>query len=68
MLVREPTNPYDHNAVRAVNQSGEQVGHIERRVAAQLSPSMAIDPLVRVEGLVLHGANNIYKIPIRLEL
>ncbi|PKU75436.1 Putative SWI/SNF-related matrix-associated actin-dependent regulator of chromatin subfamily A member 3-like 1 [Dendrobium catenatum] len=35
-LVREPLNPYDPNAMKVLNSSAVQVGHIERTVAAVL--------------------------------
>ena len=48
-LQREPSNPYDSNAVRVLNVHGEQVGHIKREQAAALAK--VIDgKLGRVEG------------------
>ena len=38
MLVREPFNPYDQNAIRVNNMSGVQVGHIKREQAETLAP------------------------------
>jgi len=37
-LVREPNNPYDHFAIRVENLRGDKVGHINRHLAAVLSP------------------------------
>ncbi|KAL0736557.1 hypothetical protein Bca4012_012767 [Brassica carinata] len=37
-LIREPSNLYDENAIRVLNTRSVQVGHIERAVAAVLSP------------------------------
>jgi len=39
-LVREPRNPYDHNAVRVDNLRGEKVGHIKGTQARFLAPVM----------------------------
>lgn len=39
-LQREPTNQYDANAIRVVNVSGVQIGHIPRTVASKLAPFM----------------------------
>ena len=48
-IQREPSNPYDSNAVRVLNVHGEQVGHIKREQAAALAK--VIDgKLGRVEG------------------
>ncbi len=38
-LVRDPGNPYDSNAVR-VDVDGEHLGHIDRRTAERLAPSL----------------------------
>jgi len=35
-LRREPDNPYDTNAICVVRQSGEQIGYINRKLAADL--------------------------------
>lgn len=40
LLVREPNNPYDRNAIQVKNVMGDQVGHIGRNVAAKLAPYM----------------------------
>lgn len=39
-LNREPTNPYDRNAIRVDNVMGVQIGHIGRAVAAKLAKYM----------------------------
>ena len=49
VLRREPTNPYDHNAIRVERLSGEQIGYIDRCMAASLAP--ALDAF----GEVVHG-------------
>ena len=40
MAAREPSNPYDRNAIRITNVQGNQIGHIPRQVAAKLAPYM----------------------------
>ncbi|KAJ1405240.1 Zinc finger, RING-type [Sesbania bispinosa] len=50
-LVREPLNPHDPNAIKVFNTRTEQVGHIERSVAAVLSPLIDSE-LITVEGIV----------------
>jgi HIRAN domain len=39
-LTRDPTNPYDANAIRVYRGNGEQLGYLDRHVAAQLAPDM----------------------------
>eukprot|EP00808_Paulinella_micropora_P010773 g2108.t1 len=53
-LVREPQNSYDANAV----------GHISRDTALYLAPVM--DSEIRVEGTILNGSNNVYRMPVDL--
>jgi single-stranded-DNA-specific exonuclease len=38
LLKREPTNPYDHNAVRVERPNGQQIGYINRYLAATIAP------------------------------
>jgi hypothetical protein len=38
LLKREPFNPYDHNAISVERQNGEQIGYINRYLAATLAP------------------------------
>ena len=37
ILRREPTNPYDTNAIRVERQSGEQIGYIDKYKASSLA-------------------------------
>ena len=39
-LVRDRNNAYDSNAIKVVNEYGDQIGFISRDVAAQLAPRM----------------------------
>jgi hypothetical protein len=36
LLRREPTNPYDHNAIRVERKKGQQIGYLNRFLAANL--------------------------------
>lgn len=63
---REPSNPYDSNAIRIDNVLREQIGHIGRQVAAKLAPLMDSGSLL-VEG-ALTGAKVFYDCPIGLRL
>jgi single-stranded-DNA-specific exonuclease len=38
LLKREPTNPYDHNAIRVECQNGLQIGYLNRHLAATAAP------------------------------
>ena len=40
VLRREPMNPYDHNAIRVERLNGEQIGYINRYLAASLAPTL----------------------------
>jgi SWI/SNF-related matrix-associated actin-dependent regulator of chromatin subfamily A3 len=40
MVKREPTNPYDRNAIRVNNVMGMQIGHIPKTMAAKLAKYM----------------------------
>jgi SWI/SNF-related matrix-associated actin-dependent regulator of chromatin subfamily A3 len=40
MVRREPSNPYDSNAIRVNNVQGNQIGHIPRHIASQLAKYM----------------------------
>jgi hypothetical protein len=38
LLKREPTNPYDHNAIRVERLNGQQIGYLNRYLAATIAP------------------------------
>ena len=63
---REPSNPYDPNAIRIDNVQRDQIGHIGRNVAAKLAPLMDSGSLL-VEG-ALTGHKDYYECPIGLKL
>ncbi|KAI0675019.1 SNF2 family N-terminal domain-containing protein [Trametes maxima] len=54
LLVRQPHNQYDRNAIQVKNIGGTQVGHIPRTVASKLAPLMDAG-LVTVEGIMHEG-------------
>ncbi|XP_050233728.1 putative SWI/SNF-related matrix-associated actin-dependent regulator of chromatin subfamily A member 3-like 1 [Mercurialis annua] len=68
-LVRESTNPYDHNAIRVLNTRTVQVGHIERSVASVLSP-LIDSRKITVEGIVANSRStlNKFKIPCQVHV
>jgi len=37
-LEPEPDNPYDHNAIRVCRSNGEQIGYLNRNLAAKIIP------------------------------
>jgi len=43
ILRREPTNPYDRNAIRVERLNGEQIGYINRYLAAELAEHFDVD-------------------------
>ncbi|KAG9157481.1 hypothetical protein Leryth_010319 [Lithospermum erythrorhizon] len=68
-LIREPINSYDPNAIRVVNIRDEQVGHIERRVAAVLAPLIDSDSIV-VRGIAkpAPGKRNVFRLPCEVHV
>ncbi|XP_010514866.2 PREDICTED: putative SWI/SNF-related matrix-associated actin-dependent regulator of chromatin subfamily A member 3-like 1 [Camelina sativa] len=68
-LVREPLNQYDKNAIRVLNTRSVQVGHIERAVAAVLSPLLDSHMIV-AEGIVpnTRSNSNRFKIPCQIHV
>uniref|UniRef100_A0A670YCJ5 Helicase like transcription factor n=1 Tax=Pseudonaja textilis TaxID=8673 RepID=A0A670YCJ5_PSETE len=64
-LQREPNNPYDKNAIKVNNMNGDQVGHIKKELAACLAYIMD-NKLAVVEGVVPHGADNAFTMPVQL--
>ena len=54
-------NPYDFNAIRVENVFGQKIGHIERDVAALLSPLLDAKACA-AEGYVSNGAKNRYQV------
>ncbi|CAI5494924.1 unnamed protein product [Closterium sp. Naga37s-1] len=50
-LIREPNNAHDRNAIRVDNIRGQEVGHVEAKMACHLAPLVDAG-LVAIEGLV----------------
>ncbi|KAI1622935.1 SNF2 family N-terminal domain-containing protein [Exophiala viscosa] len=63
---REPSNPYDSNAIRIDNVLRDQIGHLSRQVAAKLAPLIDSGQLL-VEG-ALTGPKSYYECPIGLKI
>lgn len=68
-LVREPLNPHDQNAIKVLNTRSLQVGHIERLVAAVISPLIDSHKII-VEGIVPNSRSrgNKYRIPCQIHI
>ncbi|CAK5281753.1 unnamed protein product [Mycena citricolor] len=72
LLLREPTNQYDSNAIRAVNIGGQQVGHMPKNVAMKLALLLDMN-LITVEGVMLQGnltatSRKIYVLDINVKI
>jgi SWI/SNF-related matrix-associated actin-dependent regulator of chromatin subfamily A3 len=67
-LVREPSNPYDRNAIRVDNMRGEKVGHIKRELAAVLSPIMVSHGDRLKVDATIPGPGNQFELPLTLHL
>ncbi|KDR75774.1 hypothetical protein GALMADRAFT_248461 [Galerina marginata CBS 339.88] len=70
VLVREPQNPYDRNAIQVKNISRVQVGHLPRNVASKLSPLLD-RRVVTVEGVINDGnlgGSRAYTLSITLKI
>lgn len=44
LLKREPSNPYDPNAIRVERSNGQQIGYLNRHLAATLAPFFDANP------------------------
>lgn len=68
ILVREPQNPYDRNAIRVDNMHGDKVGHIKATSAKYLAPIIdnATRLHVRIEGTIPRKGGA-YGLPLSLE-
>jgi single-stranded-DNA-specific exonuclease len=40
VLRREPTNPYDINAIQVLSQAGQLIGFVPRALASRIAPSL----------------------------
>ncbi|CAI7783833.1 unnamed protein product [Closterium sp. NIES-54] len=64
-LIREPNNAHDRNAIRVDNIRGQEVGHVEAKMACHLAPLVDAG-LVAIEGLVTRGTRNKYQMPCHM--
>ena len=65
--IREPNNPYDRNAIRVDNLTGDKVGHISRDEATWLSKVMDGSNLVRIEMMVTQPSGT-FNLPIQIRI
>ncbi|KAK1831796.1 putative SWI/SNF-related matrix-associated actin-dependent regulator of chromatin subfamily A member 3-like 1 [Podospora conica] len=66
LLRREPSNPYDANAIRVDNVFGDQIGHIPRTIASKLSPYIDNGD-IDIEGILI-GEKGFYDCPIKISV
>ncbi|KAK1869862.1 hypothetical protein I4F81_012327 [Pyropia yezoensis] len=68
-LVREPSNPYDANAIRVENMARVQVGHISRGEAFYLAPFMDESPATRLRLLATLPSRprSKFRCPVRID-
>ncbi|KAJ7647212.1 SNF2 family N-terminal domain-containing protein [Roridomyces roridus] len=71
-LIREPTNPYDSNAIQVNNISSIKVGHIPKNVAVRLAPLLD-QRLVTIEGVMKKGnlaasASKVYTLDMAVKI
>ena len=67
-LRRDPTNPYDPNAVAVIAPDGRQLGFLPRDVAAKASPDMARGARYKgyVEAVTGGDADSMYGINLKI--
>ncbi|GAB0493352.1 hypothetical protein MMPV_004633 [Pyropia vietnamensis] len=68
-LAREPSNPYDANAIRVENMARVQVGHISRNEAFYLAPFMDEPPARRLRLLATLPSRprSKFRCPVRID-
>ncbi|KAK0746699.1 RAD5-like protein [Schizothecium vesticola] len=66
LLKREPSNPYDPNAIRVDNVFGHQIGHIPRTIASKLAPYIDNGD-IDIEGMLI-GEKGFYDCPIKIQV
>ncbi|KAK4580025.1 hypothetical protein LTR86_000227 [Recurvomyces mirabilis] len=66
LLLREPSNPYDANAIRVDNIAHQQIGHIPKRIAEKLAKYLDRGWLC-IEGR-LAGSIGTYDCPLEVNL
>mmetsp|Transcript_46753 Transcript_46753/g.111191 ORF Transcript_46753/g.111191 Transcript_46753/m.111191 type:complete len:958 (+) Transcript_46753:80-2953(+) len=77
VLRRQPTNPYDGNAIQVLNIREQQIGHLPRELSAVLAPVMdnflaaarqQNGEELRFEGHIPRGASNTFSMPMKLQV
>lgn len=63
---REPSNPYDRNAIRVTNVYGQQIGHLPRQVVQRLAAY--VDDGSLVIDARLSGSSGQFDVPIEIKL
>ncbi|PQE03821.1 hypothetical protein CJF30_00006520 [Rutstroemia sp. NJR-2017a BBW] len=66
MIRREPSNPYDSNAIRVNNVQGTQIGHLPRQLAEKLAPYL--DSKTIVLEATLAGEKGNFDCPVLLKV
>ncbi|KAG9233087.1 SNF2 family N-terminal domain-containing protein [Amylocarpus encephaloides] len=66
LVRREPSNPYDRNAIRINNVQGTQIGHINRLLAGKLAPFL--DQRSIVIEATLAGEKGAFDCPIYMKI
>ncbi|KAF6264805.1 SNF2 family N-terminal domain-containing protein [Scenedesmus sp. NREL 46B-D3] len=64
-FVREPSNPYDANAVKVENALGEQVGHLKRELVYEIASMLDADD-IRIEGIMPGGSHSTFTLPVTI--
>ncbi|KAI1094882.1 SNF2 family N-terminal domain-containing protein [Rostrohypoxylon terebratum] len=64
ILRREPSNPYDSNAIRVDNVMRSQIGHIPRNIASKIAPYMDNGDIVL--DAIITGPKSAYVVPVLL--
>ncbi|XP_020108129.1 putative SWI/SNF-related matrix-associated actin-dependent regulator of chromatin subfamily A member 3-like 1 isoform X3 [Ananas comosus] len=70
VLVREPLNPYDSNAIKVLNTRSAQVGHLERAAAKALAPLLDSRLLAAADALVptIPPSRYLFRLPCQIHL
>jgi hypothetical protein len=58
VLVAEPTNPHDANAVAVRSTTGRHLGHLPAALAARVAPEAAVWSIESYEVLVMPGSES----------
>lgn len=56
-LEREPGNLYDSNAIKVMNEAGNQIGHISKDLASSMAPRMDAGVVYHAKVTAITGTN-----------